>query len=125
MFSELPIRFSRNDTGLSIRLSTRDGLISDWYRLNIIDVANYSGQRSYNLPLTKSNFGIISNITIRFDRFELDVSTMLYYLCINDVTNTRMMNESWTGCAYLQPSIETSNVTDSEYSLRDADEKLV
>ncbi|CAF1061694.1 unnamed protein product [Rotaria sordida] len=126
----LTSKINQNDTGLSIRLTTRDGIKSEWYHLYINEESNYFGQYSFNLPLTKHHLGIISNITIRIDKLELATSTMPYYLCIHGTTtnnnnNNSTINENWNGCAYIQPSIGNKNGANQEYLLRDANGKLI
>jgi hypothetical protein len=115
--------FSQNDTGLSIRLIAHDGTVSAWHHLYINEESNYYGQRSYILPGITRNLGIISSITIRVDKPELAASSMPYYLCIHGNNNT--INENWNGCAYMQPPVGSKNETDQQYSLRDANGKLI
>jgi hypothetical protein len=103
---------SQNDTGLSIRLTARDGTESPWYQLYTNEELNYFGQRNYILSESSHYLGIISNISIRIDKPELAVSSMPYYLCIHGI--------NWNGCTYIQ-----SNETDQQYPLRDANGKLI
>ncbi|CAF3393452.1 unnamed protein product [Rotaria socialis] len=119
---------SQNDTGFSIRLTARDGIKSEWYRLYNNEESNYFGQRCYNLPSTKHYFDIISSIAVRIDEQELTTSTVPYYICIHGTksnNNTTMENNNWSGCAYIQPTIENKNGVYQEYKLRDANGKLI
>ncbi|CAF1287251.1 unnamed protein product [Adineta steineri] len=117
-------KMSQNDTGLSIRLTARDGTISAWYRLYSNGELNYFGQRSYVLPGATRNLGLISSISIRVDKPELAVS-MPYYLCIHGTTNNNTINENWSGCAYIQPPVESKNSDDKQYPLLNANGKLI
>ncbi|CAF3023459.1 unnamed protein product [Rotaria sp. Silwood2] len=118
-------KVGQNDTGLSIRLTTRDGIKSEWHHLYNNEESIYFGQRSYNLPSIKHNFDIISSISIRIDKLELANSTMPYYLCIHGTTNNSTLNENWNGCAYMQPPVGNKNGANQEYLLRDPNGKLI
>ncbi|CAF0853752.1 unnamed protein product [Adineta steineri] len=118
-------KMSQNDTGLSIRLTARDGTISAWYRLYSNGELNYFGQRSYVLPGATRNLGLISSISIRVDQIELAVLSMPYYLCIHGTTNNNTINENWSGCAYIQPPVESKNSDDKQYPLLNANGKLI
>ncbi|CAF3554221.1 unnamed protein product [Rotaria sp. Silwood1] len=123
----LTSKIGQNDTGLSIRLITRDGIKSEWYHLYTNEESIYFGQRSYYLPSIKQNYSPISSIAIRIDKFELAISTMPYYLCIHGIINDNnsTMNENWNGCTYIQPSIGNKNGANQEYLLRDANGNLI
>jgi hypothetical protein len=86
---------------------------------------NNFGQRTYILPETTRNLGVISSIAIRVDKPELAASTMPYYLCIHETINNTTINEKWNGCAYMQPPVGSKNGADQQYPLRDANGKLI
>lgn len=119
---------SQNDTGLSIRLTARDGTISSWYHLYINNPSNYYGQYNYILSGTPRYLGHISSISIRIDKPELAASSIPYYLCLHSTTNNNnnsTINSNWNGCTYIQSNIEKKNDSDQQYSLRDANGKLI
>ncbi len=115
--------FSQNDTGLSIRLTARDGTLSAWHGLYINEESNYYGQRHYLLSGSTHYLGFISNISLRIDKPEFAVSSMPYYLCIHGTNNNGTIN--WNGCTYIQSLVGNKNESDHQYSLRDADGKLI
>lgn len=112
--------YSQNDTGLSIRLTARDGTVSAWHRLYASQDSSYFGQRSYILPNSTRDLGVISSVGIRVDKAELAGSATPYYLCVHGTTS-----DNWNGCAYMQPPVGSKNGSDQQYPLRAADGKLI
>jgi hypothetical protein len=125
LFPPLIPRFSQNDTGLSIRLTARDGTVSAWHRLYASEDSNYFGQRSYILPSSTRDLGVISSVAIRVDKPELAASSMPYYLCIHGTANNNTSSENWNGCAYMQPPVGSKNGGDQQYPLHNANGKLI
>ncbi|CAF0980823.1 unnamed protein product [Adineta ricciae] len=118
-------KISQNDSGLSIRLTARDGTVTAWYRLCTTEDSNYFGQRSYALPRSTRNLSAISSVAIRVGKPELAASSMPYYLCVHGSLNSNStVNENWSGCTYVQTSTGSKIGDEQQYPLYDASGKL-
>ena len=117
---------SQNDSGLSIRLTARDGTVTGWYRLYTTEDSNYFGQRSYALPRSTRNLSAISSVAIRVGKPELAASSMPYYLCVHgSINDNNTVNENWSGCTYVQTSAGSKADGEQQYPLYDANGKLI
>ena len=101
--------------------------MSAWHRLSTNEESNHFGQRTYVLPITAHSLGKISSISIRIDHPELAASSMPYYLCVHGsmAATNESIDDSWNGCAYMQPSVGSKDGADQQYPLRDRKGKLI
>lgn len=99
-----------NRTGLSIRLTSRQGNVSDWHRLIIEDPSISFGQKTFVLS---ENSSAITSFSLRIDQADLANVSMPYYLCLH--------GEHCHGCAYVTSSIGVNQT----YFLRDSEGELL